>query len=326
MNIISDYQKKFSTYLSKYSRLISYRKPKELYKPIQYILDTDAKHIRPVLCMLACELYGCKNDKALNAALSVELFHTFSLVHDDILDNSPIRRGKKTVHKKWNTNIAILSGDLMLIQSYQLLTHYSPEIAHQLLQTLSNASVLICEGQQEDMNFEKRKKINSQEYLEMIRKKTGVLLGTSLKMGSIIAGANKQQQEIMYKIGENIGIAFQIMDDYLDAFGDTSVFGKKTGNDILTNKKTFLLTKAMELADKKQLSNIYQIINMPPSTEKIKKMKNIFINLSVDKLVLQTVKDINKKNYNLFNKITPENKKIKEIIIELSEALMHRTK
>lgn len=326
MKNIKSYQQEFKEYLIHYSRSLDYFKPKELYKPFQYILNTDAKYIRPVLCMLSCELYGHKKTKALNAALAIELFHTFSLVHDDILDNSPLRRGKKTIHQKWNTNIAILVGDSMLIKSYQLLTKYPPETAHSLLKTLTDASVRICEGQQEDMNFEKRKRVTVTEYLEMIRKKTSVLIGTSLKMGAIIANAPKQQQAILYKIGENIGIAFQIMDDYLDTFGDSKVLGKKIGNDILTNKKTYLLTKAIEIATTRQKQEINTIINLPTSQDKIDRMTNIYRELGVDALALNTVKNINRKNHTLIEQLKHRNDRTKRILIELSENLTQRVK
>ncbi len=326
MSSVISFQQKFKKHLLKYSKSLDCRSPKELYEPIQYILNTDAKHIRPVLCMLTCELYGEKSIKSLDAALSIELFHTFSLIHDDILDNSTLRRGKKTVHHKWNANIAILAGDVLLVECYRLLTNYSAEISHQLNKLLTNASVLICEGQQEDMNFEKRKQVSSEQYIDMIRKKTSVLLGTSLRMGAIIANADIQQQKILYKIGENIGIAFQIMDDYLDTFGKSSIVGKKIGNDILTNKKTFLLTKALEIANNKQRKKLYQIIDMPASQSKIDEMKNLFKEISVDKLALEMANKINQKNDFLFKGLQVNNEKIKQVLMNLSESFVNRIK
>jgi geranylgeranyl diphosphate synthase type II len=192
---ILSYQKNFHFYLHKYIQSLKNKHPQELYLPIQYILDSDAKHIRPILCLMACEMYGQKYTHALPAALSIELFHTFSLIHDDILDNSPVRRGKKTIHSKWNTNIAILSGDVLLVESYKILSEYPPDKTHALLTTITSASVEICEGQQEDMNFEKKNKVSSEQYIEMIRKKTSVLIGTSLRMGTIVANAPLSEQK-----------------------------------------------------------------------------------------------------------------------------------
>ncbi len=326
MQNITKYQNAFLKFITQYSKQLDKRSPKELYQPIQYILDSDAKHIRPVLCLLACELYGENFKKALNAALAIELFHTFSLIHDDILDNASLRRGKKTIHEKWNTNIAILSGDVLLIESFRLLYSYPPSIAQQLLKVFSSASVLICEGQQEDMNFEKRAIITTHQYLEMIRKKTGVLIGTSLQMGAIIAGASMIEQKKLYQIGENIGLAFQIMDDYLDTFGDSKIFGKKIGNDILSNKKTFLLTKAFEVANKKQKVNLSKLLKMSPSTDKIKYAQLLFIELGIDKTALKSAQEINKKNEKLIHSLVSQNDTLKNLLLNLSNELINRTK
>lgn len=323
---ILSYRKTFQAYLQKYIQSLQNKQPRELYLPIQYILDSEAKHIRPILCLMACEIYGQKYIHALPAALSVELFHTFSLIHDDILDNSPVRRGKKTIHNKWNTNIAILSGDVLLVESYKILSAYTPDKTHALLNTLTSASVEICEGQQEDMNFEKKNIVSSEQYIEMIRKKTSVLIGTSLRMGTIVANAPLTEQRKMYQIGENIGLAFQIMDDYLDTFGNTKNFGKKIGNDILTNKKTFLLTKAMEIADKKEFSNIQKALKMPPTKEKIKTFQNIYKSLNIDKITLSTAEQYHQKNIRLIKKLNVKNPATLQKLTILSEQLIHRTK
>lgn len=324
--LVHKYQKNFSDYLQKYVQSLNKKQPKELYEPIQYILNSDAKYIRPVLCLLSAEIYGQKYSSALNAALSVELFHTFSLVHDDILDNANIRRGKKTIHIKWNTNIAILVGDVLLVEAYKLISKYPPHLTHSLLKIFTNASVEICEGQQEDMNFEKKQIVSSEQYLEMIRKKTSVLLGTSMQMGAMLANADKTEQKKIYQIGENIGIAFQIMDDYLDTFGDIKTFGKKIGNDILTNKKTFLLTKAIEISNKKQLKNIRSALNMPPSNEKIEIFKNIFKNLGIDQLALNTAKNLHQKITYQIQQLKTQNKIATDALFQLSEQLIQRTK
>ncbi|GIV27348.1 MAG: isoprenyl synthetase [Bacteroidia bacterium] len=327
MNIkINTYQKAFLNYITRYSKNLDKRSPKELYQPIQYILDSDAKHIRPILCLLAYNLYESNYKNALNAALAIELFHTFSLVHDDILDNASLRRGKKTIHEKWNTNIAILSGDVLLTESFRLLSNYSPSIAQQLLKVFSEASVLICEGQQEDMNFEKLVKVTTKQYLEMIRKKTGVLIGTSLQMGAIVANVSLNEQKKLYKIGENIGLAFQIMDDYLDTFGDSKLFGKKIGNDILSNKKTFLLTKAFETSNSKQLQKLYKFLKMPPSKDKIIFIKQLFLELGINEIALKTAQEINKKNEKLIQSLSSQKYELKQTLRKLSNELINRTK
>ncbi len=326
MHNTTKYQKTFLKFITQYSKNLDNRSPKELYQPIQYILGSDAKHMRPLLCLLACELYGENFKKALNAALAIELFHTFSLIHDDILDNASLRRGKKTIHEKWNTNVAILVGDVLLTESFRLLSQYPPSAAQQLLKVFSGASVLICEGQQEDMNFEKSTNVTSSHYLEMIRKKTGVLIGTSLQMGAIIAGAPLKEQSKLYQIGENIGLAFQIMDDYLDTFGDSKIFGKKIGNDILSNKKTFLLTKGFEVANKKQKLNLSKLLKMPPSNNKIKYAQLLFIELGVDKIALKSAQDINKKNEKLIYSLISQNDTLKNLLLNFSNELINRTK
>lgn len=325
-NNIQFYQNKFQNYLNPYIQSLESKNPKELYAPLQYILNSDAKHIRPILCLIACEMYGKKYTYALPAALSIELFHTFSLVHDDILDNSPLRRNKKTIHTKWNTNIAILAGDLLLIEAYKLLAKYQPHISNQLLKIFSQASVEICEGQQEDMNFEKLQKVTSAQYIEMIRKKTSVLLGTALQMGAIIANATIAEQNKLYCIGENIGIAFQIMDDYLDTFGNPKIFGKKIGNDILTNKKTFLLTKAIEKSDNKQLLEIKKILKMPPSKEKIQLMTNIYTQLKINELAIHYVNQIHQKTLAQIQSLKVKNKNTLELFSQLTHQLIERTK
>lgn len=323
---IDFYQKTFQNYLNKYLQSLKKRQPKELYEPIHYILDSDAKYIRPVLCLLTCEMYGKNHSHALPAALSVELFHTFSLVHDDILDNSPIRRGKKTIHSKWNTNIAILAGDLLLIEAYQLLAQYNAATSHELLKVFSSASVQICEGQQEDMNFEKKSVVTSAEYLEMIRKKTSVLIGTAMQMGGIVAGISISEQKKIYRTGENIGIAFQIMDDYLDTFGNVKTFGKKIGNDILTNKKTFLLTKSLETANKNQLNRLLKSLKMPPSKEKIQVFKNIYQELGIDTLAIQTTIKLHQKISQDIKQLKAKNTAAQTLLTQLSEQLLQRKK
>jgi geranylgeranyl diphosphate synthase, type II len=222
--------------------------PRELYEPISYTMDLGGKRIRPVFVLMACDLFGENPDLALNAAIGIEMFHNFTLVHDDIMDKAPIRRGKETVFKKWNTNIAILSGDTMFAKAYEYFLRLDNRHLKSVLEVFTQTAIDVCEGQQFDMNYESTEKISIKDYIAMIRLKTASLTGSSLKIGAIIANASDNDAKHIQEFGQNLGIAFQLKDDLLDVFGDEKKFGKKTGNDIATNKKTFLYLKAFELA------------------------------------------------------------------------------
>lgn len=224
------------------------RPPEELYEPVRYILDMGGKRIRPALALMACSLFSDTLQPALKPALAIELFHNFTLLHDDIMDRSKVRRGRPTVHEKWNTPTAILSGDVMSILSYRILSESEGTRIGELLEIFNRTALQVCEGQQLDMNFENRMDVSVEEYLHMAELKTAVLIAASLKAGAISAGAGIQEADLLYEFGRNLGIAFQLRDDYLDVFGDPEKFGKKAGNDIITGKKTFLLIKALELA------------------------------------------------------------------------------
>lgn len=221
------------------------RDPHGLYDPMVYIMNLGGKRLRPILTLLASELFGGRADEALDAALAVEVFHNFSLVHDDIMDEAPLRRGKPTVHVKWDQNTGILSGDLMLIYAYKLLQDYPAGIQKQLTEVFTQTAIEVCEGQQWDVEFEGRSDVTLEEYIRMIQCKTGVLLGCALKMGAIVAGAETQQQEDIYRFGLLLGTAFQLQDDYLDTFGDAASFGKRIGGDIVERKKTYLVIDAL---------------------------------------------------------------------------------
>ena len=230
-----------------------------MYAAITYILGLGGKRLRPVLTLMGANAFGQESTTALPAALAVELFHNFTLLHDDIMDEAPLRRGKPTVHTKWDSNLAILSGDALLIAAFQALETYEKSLHSQLTSVLTKTAIEVCEGQQYDMEFEKRTNVSEGEYLHMIKLKTAVLVGCALKMGALIAGASLKQSEEIYQIGELIGLAFQIQDDYLDAFGDPKSFGKLVGGDIIENKKTMLYYLAIELGtdiQKKELSLI----------------------------------------------------------------------
>ena len=260
------------------------QKPTELYEPINYILDLGGKRLRPALCLLACDMLDGEIQQALNPALGIEIFHNFTLLHDDIMDEAPIRRGKPTVHIKWNPNVAILSGDTMMALAYEYIMKAPKEVAQEVFSVFNKTAIEVCEGQQFDMNFENQEKVSISDYLEMIRLKTAVLLAGSLKIGAIIGEANTADAENLYLFGENLGIAFQLKDDLLDAFSDEDKFGKKTGGDILTNKKTFLYLKAFELAEGKTRESLkdYFQIDLIDSDEKIIGVKQIYKQLNVD--------------------------------------------
>ncbi len=258
--------------------------PQQLYDPIQYMLDLGGKRLRPVLTLMGYGLFKNDIEKALPQAIAIELFHNFTLIHDDIMDNAPVRRGKTTVYKKWDSNTAILSGDTLFALAYQYAQKADKEILGDVLSVFSQTAIEVCEGQQMDLEFEKKQDVSVDEYIEMIRLKTGVLFAASLKIGSLIAGASKNDTHALYKFGEVTGLGFQLQDDLLDTFGNEKVFGKKTGGDIVTNKKTFLFLKALEKADeptKAKLLDLYSRTALDDE-EKIQTVKLIFKELGVD--------------------------------------------
>ena len=272
---LSYYKQEFNHYLE---RIIEVRDPANLYEPITYIMNLGGKRLRPVLALLATDLLGGDFKKTLPAALAIEVFHNFSLVHDDIMDDAPLRRGKQTVHEKWDINTGILSGDAMLIKSYDLLEAYDGDQFKILVSIFNETALKVCEGQQYDMDFETREDVMVEEYLTMIGYKTAVLIAAALKMGAVIADASSEKQEAIFNYGMFLGTAFQLQDDYLDAFGDLSQFGKQIGGDIIENKKTYLFLKARELAseaDRKELMDLYTLDPKDPGT-KIKVVKSIF--------------------------------------------------
>jgi geranylgeranyl diphosphate synthase type II len=276
----------FSSHLENYRKALSSKQPIELYEPENYILSLDAKRIRPLLTLISCDLFDKDPKQALNAALAIEVFHNFSLIHDDILDKAPLRRGQKTVHEKWNVNVGILSGDVMMVKAFDILNGYDAETLKLLLNIFIKTSVEVCEGQQLDMNFENSSSITVNEYKQMITFKTAVLLGCSLQMGSICAKANAEDQNNCYEFGKHLGIAFQLLDDMLDVYsGDPKKFGKQLGGDILANKKTYLLLKALELANSKQKQDLQNLLSITDAEEKIKGIVAIYDALNIKDLV-----------------------------------------
>lgn len=259
------------------------KEPKELYEPISYMLSLGGKRLRPVLVLMATDLFNSDVSKAIHAALAVEVFHNFTLVHDDIMDRSAIRRGQPTVYKKWDETVAMLSGDLMMIKATDLLCETDSSDIKSLISVFNKAAAEVCEGQQIDMNYEKRNDVTESEYLDMITLKTAVLLGCSLQLGAIISDANAEDQKAIYEFGKNIGIAFQIQDDILDSFGEKEKTGKKIGGDIAANKKTLLLIKALELADGIAKTELQNLISKDPVNpeEKIESVLKIYNKFNV---------------------------------------------
>jgi geranylgeranyl diphosphate synthase type II len=265
--------------------------PQNLYDPIGYMLSLGGKRLRPVLCLMANDMFGGEAQHAMPAALAVEVFHNFTLVHDDIMDNAPIRRGKPTVHEKWNQTIAILSGDLMMIKAIDLLVSTQKTDVGKLIQIFNKAAAEVCEGQQLDMNFETLNEVQVQQYLDMITLKTAVLLGASLKLGATIAGATDDDAEKLYLFGKHIGVAFQIQDDLLDAFGEGDKVGKKIGGDIAANKKTLLWIEALRLADASDKDALNSCIGMTDEKEKINKVIDLYKKLGVLEVCEQLKKE-----------------------------------
>ena len=254
--------------------------PSNLYDPIKYILQLGGKRVRPMLALLAYKLYKEDIKPAVVPALALEVFHNFTLVHDDIMDEAPLRRGKETVHKKWNENIAILSGDVMLVEAYKLLGKAPNEVLPKLLEKFNACAQEVCEGQQKDMDFESRPYVSVDEYLDMIRQKTAVLLGFSLEMGALLAGAPEKDCELLYEAGVNLGIAFQLQDDMLDLYGGEA-FGKQIGGDIINRKKSFLITRSLELSTNKEaLLRLYNGSEQPE--QRLEAIKAEFRELAIE--------------------------------------------
>lgn len=265
--------------------------PQRLYQPITYTLDLGGKRLRPVLVLMSCEIFGGDIEKAVYPAMGVEIFHNFTLLHDDIMDNAPLRRGNKTVHQKWDTNTAILSGDTMFVIAYEHVAKTDPALLPQVLDLFNDTARKVCEGQQYDMDFETQASVTISDYMTMIRLKTAVLIACSLKLGAIIASASERDAEKIYNLGIELGLAFQLQDDFLDAFGDTSKFGKAIGGDIVTNKKTFLFIKAFELAKGDtliQLTNYYFDKEIT-ATQKTEGIVNIYKKLEIDSIIRQEI-------------------------------------
>ena len=322
MHSIAFYQEKFNAHLK--TKLVR-REPVSLYEPMRYILGLGGKRLRPVLTLLTTELFEGNYQDAYEAAMAIEFFHNFSLIHDDIMDAAPLRRGKTTVHKKWDINTGILSGDAMLIEAYQFLEAYDPEVFKDLSILFSKTAMEVCEGQQYDMDFEAREEVMVEEYLKMIQYKTAVLVAASMKMGAIIGKAPKNDQAKVYDFGLNLGIAFQLQDDYLDAFGDPQEFGKQIGGDIIENKKTYLYIKSLELGTTditRELRDLYSI-QPKEADKKVKRVKEIFEQCGASNETKNAIAFYTEKAFDKLKSLNiPEEKKI--VLKAFGEALMGR--
>ncbi|MFS4455121.1 polyprenyl synthetase family protein [Maribacter sp. 2304DJ31-5] len=322
MHSIEYYRSEFIAYLE--SKIIT-KEPKNLYEPINYILDLGGKRLRPVLTLLATEIFGSDHKEALDAALAIEVFHNFSLIHDDIMDAAPLRRGKSTVHEKWDVNTGILSGDAMLINAYQLFENYQADTFRDLAKLFSKTALEVCEGQQYDVDFETRDDVTIAEYLKMIEYKTAVLVAAALKMGGIIAGASGKEQEYIYDFGRNLGLAFQLQDDYLDAFGDPKTFGKQVGGDIIENKKTYLYLKVLELGTKTQRKELMDLFSIQPAdpSEKVNGVKEIFLDSGASQATQKAIQDYTKRAFDVLDRLDIVDEK-KIILRQIGEQLMRR--
>jgi len=322
MHAISHYQDLISKY---FSELHLNKEPKNLYEPIEYILHLGGKRMRPVLTLIATEVFDVDCKKALAAATAIEVFHNFSLVHDDIMDDAPLRRGNETVHEKWDINTGILSGDAMLILAYQHFEEYEPKIFRDLAKLFSKTALEVCEGQQYDVDFETRDDVTIPEYLKMIEYKTAVLVGAAMKMGAIVAETSVENANLIYDFGLNLGIAFQLQDDYLDAFGNPETFGKQVGGDIIENKKTYLYLKAIEFASADEKEQLLHLFSIQPTdnSEKITSVKEIFNQTKASEATQKAIQDFTFKAFETLAKMNISNDK-KAMLRLFGENLMNR--
>lgn len=301
--------------------------PAELYEPISYILSIGGKRLRPALVLMACDMFGGDLQAAMSPALAIEVFHNFTLMHDDIMDNAPLRRGKMTVHERWNPNVAILSGDAMLVEGYKLMMQVSDNILRPIMQIFNDTATAVCEGQQIDMQFEQQQNVHLAEYLEMIRLKTAVVLGSALKIGALIGGASDEDADKLYTFGEQLGIAFQLQDDILDVYGDPEKFGKQVGGDIMANKKTWLLIKALETADGGNLEQLNRWLSLKDfdAVEKVKAVTGVYNALGIREKATQAQQVFASSAYEALNTVSIPRER-KQIVLQFADALLSRDK
>ena len=310
MNIIKNYQEIIN---SKIEKIRIQGTPNELYDPINYILNLKSKRVRPILSLLSYSLFKEDIDKIIEPSIALEFFHNFTLIHDDIMDNADIRRGEDTIHKKWNNNIGILSGDLLMIFAYKMLENVEEKTFKKTFQRYNNIAVKVCEGQQYDMNFEVENEISEDDYLKMITLKTAVLIGFSLELGGLIANKEKLITDQLYVAGENFGISFQLMDDYLDVFGSAE-FGKKIGGDISSNKKTYLIIKLLEKANSTDKESVLKLMNDNNEDEnKIKFITDMMLKYQIDKIAKQKMDIYFDEGMKILSSISSKKNKILEL-------------
>ena len=325
MHTIKNLEKLISEKILQEISLLNQTEPKNLYEPIAYSLAMGGKRLRPVMVLLACNLFTDEVEKAIPAAIAIEVFHNFTLLHDDIMDEAAVRRNAPTVHKKYNKNIAILSGDAMSIMAYNYLQKSQTKDPAAIVHLFSQTALEVCEGQQLDMDFETRINVSIHEYLNMIRLKTAVLLACSLKIGAMAANAPERIADLLYVFGLDLGIAFQLQDDLLDVFADQEKFGKKIGGDIVSNKKTFLLLKALELSDydtKKDLLELIEKKEFDPD-EKIKAFRTIYNKLNIKDITINKIEDFYQSALDVLNAIELE-KETKAELLQLARLIMDR--
>ena len=322
MSTFNSYQNLFLEFLE--SNLPD-NSPKNLYEPTRYILNLGGKRIRPLFTLMTVDIFNGKVKDALPAALAIEIFHNFSLVHDDIMDNAPLRRGKDTVHKKWNLNTAILSGDVMLIWSYEILQQYSPEISVRLTKLFSQTARKVCEGQQLDIDFPEKTRVSLEDYMQMIEYKTAVLIGCSMSVGAIISDVSSEQIVEINSIGTDIGLIFQLQDDYLDVFGTSNKIGKQIGGDIIENKKTFLYIYVLENGSKNELNDFIYWSGVSPKdpSNKILEITNIYISSGAKKAISNKIKILTKSVYDKIENLKLTNSK-KKLIGSFFEKINNR--
>jgi len=297
--------------------------PYQLYQPIAYTLDLGGKRLRPVLVLMSCDIFGGDIEKAVYPAMGLEIFHNFTLLHDDIMDNAPLRRGNTTVHQKWDTNTAILSGDTMFVIAYEYVAKTDSALLPQVLDLFNDTARKVCEGQQFDMNFETEPNVSIPGYMTMIRLKTAVLIACSLKLGAILAHADQRDAEKIYELGIELGLAFQLQDDYLDAFGDTRKFGKAIGGDIATNKKTFLFIKAFELAKEDILIKLtnYYFDKEISRTQKTVGILNIYRTLKIDEITRLEIEHHYAKAMEILDSLHFDQSRTSQMVVIMQEML-----
>ena len=325
MNLSAD---KILSLINDYLAALPYdRKPASLYEPIKYVLSLGGKRIRPTLMLLSYNLYKDDPESILSSACALETYHNYTLLHDDLMDNAPLRRGHQTVHVKWNPNVAILSGDSMLVLSYQRMLQCRPDKLKPVIDLFTETALEIGEGQQYDMEFETRTDVTEEEYIEMIRLKTSVLLACATKIGAILADAPDEDADNLYKFGEQMGLAFQLQDDYLDVYGDSKVFGKAIGGDIMSNKKTYMLINAFNLANDKQREELTHWITAenPDPKEKIAAVTKLYNEIGIDKLAEKKINFYFEESRKYLKGVKVDEER-KSVLEAYTQKMMHRKK